>query len=70
MKKYDIKERDVIDLRDVHSKTVGNKLAELTKKLREGKKKTPIENYLIVFLFAGHGILKDGMQALLLNEYD
>ena len=34
------------------------------------KAKKPVEKYLIIFLFAGHGILKDGMQALLYNEYD
>ena len=27
-------------------------------------------NYLTIFLFAGHGILKNGMQCLVLNEYD
>ena len=38
--------------------------------LRKGKKaKQPI-NYLVVILFAGHGILRDGMQSLLFNEYD
>ena len=28
------------------------------------------KNYLIVCMFAGHGILRDGMQTLMLNEYD
>ena len=27
-------------------------------------------NYIVILLFAGHGILKDGMQTLVLNEYD
>ena len=43
---------------------------KLSKRLREGKKARPPENYLVIILFAGHGILKDGMQALLYNEYD
>ena len=29
-----------------------------------------MENFLIIFLFAGHGLLKDGQQVLVLNEYD
>ena len=60
----------MIDLRDESSAKVGEKFAELTKRLREGKRKQPIEKFLIIFLFAGHGILKDGLQALLFNEYD
>ena len=60
----------MIDLRDANSKVVGQTFDALSKKLREGNKKIPMEKYLIVFLFAGHGILKDGMQALLINEYD
>ena len=27
-------------------------------------------NYVVFLLFAGHGILKDGMQHLVLNEFD
>ena len=51
----------MIDLRDEKSKEVSDQFAKLTKRLREGKKKQPIEKFLIIFLFAGHGVLKDGM---------
>ena len=27
-------------------------------------------NYLLIFFFAGHGVLLEGSQAILLNEYD
>ena len=30
----------------------------------------PMERYLIMFLFAGHGLQKDGQQVMLYNEYD
>ena len=42
----------------------------VSKRISDGKKKTPVENYLVIFLFAGHGMLKDGMQVMLYNEYD
>ena len=57
-------------MRDPSSKEVSDAFASISKQLREGKKKMPTENYLLVFLFAGHGILKDGMQCVLYNEYD
>ena len=31
---------------------------------------TPMSRYLIIFLFAGHGLLKDGMQVMAYNEFD
>ena len=71
LKKYSIKKRDVINLG--HNPTgadVTDALAKISKRLREGKKKRPVEKFLLVCLFAGHGILKDGMQSMLLNEYD
>ena len=46
-------------------KVYHNDIANL---LQEGKKNKI--NYLTIFLFAGHGIIKDGMQCLVLNEYD
>ena len=38
--------------------------------LEKAKKARPMENIVIIFLFAGHGILKDGCQTLVLNEFD
>ena len=41
---------------------------EIAALLKKGKKDKI--NYLTIFLFAGHGIMKDGMQCLVLNEFD
>ena len=47
-----------------------SKLAEIRAKLLEGKEATPQVNYLLIFFFAGHGLLKDGGQAVLYNEFN
>ena len=41
---------------------------EIAKLLQEGKQNKI--NYLTIFLFAGHGIMKNGTQCLVLNEFD
>ena len=38
--------------------------------LKAGKKKKPLEKYLLIFLFAGHGLMVDGLQNLVYNEFD
>ena len=38
--------------------------------LRTGKKKKPIDKYLVIFLFAGHGLMVEGQQNLLYNDFD
>ena len=44
---------------------------EIKHKMLEGLMKKPKKiNYVVFLLFAGHGILKDGMQTLVINEYD
>ena len=43
---------------------------ELIEKLVDSQTAKPKVNYLIVYLFAGHGIQKGGLQSLLLNEFD
>ncbi len=45
-------------------------MMKLEKRIRSGKEKSPVENYSVIFFFAGHGVLYDGMQALLLNEFN
>ena len=72
LQKYEIMFEDIYDLSDdptpEETETV---LATISKKVREGKNKCiPIENYLIICLFAGHGVLKDGMQTMMYNVYD
>ena len=41
-------------------KEVEQGFAQISAKLRDGKKKTPMKRYLVIFLFAGHGLQKDG----------
>ena len=52
------------------SKDINDLFADISKQLRADKKKKPVEKTLLLFLFAGHGILKDGIQWLLLNEFE
>ena len=69
--KYEFMEHEILDLsNDPDLKTVTKVIGDLSTKIRKGKRARPVENYLIIFLFAGHGILKDGVQHLLYNEYD
>ena len=42
----------------------------IAKRIKDGKKETPARNFVIICLFAGHGILMDGFQVLLVNEYN
>ena len=43
---------------------------KISSKLNKGKKANPPENYLVIFLFACHGVLYEGNQSIVLNEYD
>ena len=36
----------------------------------DGSKKIPPDQYLLLFLFASHGILKDGTTHVVMNEFD
>ena len=39
-------------------------------RIKQGSKKIPKVNYLVIWLFAGHGVLRNGMQTILFNELD
>ena len=71
LEKFNIKsEEQVYDLsNDPSSALVMEKLIEIKNKLIAGKEAKPPVNYLVIFFFAGHGILKDGGQHILFNEY-
>ena len=47
-----------------------NVLRLITNRLEAGIQVAPRVNYLIIWIFAGHGIVKDGMQSMLLNQFD
>lgn len=39
-------------------------------RLTEGRDGPQKINYLVIFLFAGHGVLHDGQHSMLFNEFD
>ena len=43
---------------------------EVFSRLKAGKNASPKVNYLVIVFIAGHGILKDGGQLILLNEFN
>ena len=68
--KIDDKEDVVVDLSNNPTEKEFEQayLKEIAALLKKGKEDKI--NYLTIFLFAGHGIMKDGMQCLVLNEFD
>ena len=56
--------KDIFDLskRKTSPKDVEKAVSMIFQKLKDGKKKKPkMEKYFIICLFAGHGLLKEGM---------
>ena len=53
---------DIVKLydREPSSKEINEMFDSISTRLRKAKKIKPIDKYLIFFLFASHGILKDG----------
>ena len=43
---------------------------EIQERLKEGRSANPRKNYLVFWLFAGHGLMEKGMQSILCNEFD
>ena len=71
MEKYGIKDDDQIyDLSDDPSdKELEAMFKNVLQKLIQGNQVSRT-NYLLIFFFAGHGVLFEGSQAILLNEFD
>ena len=44
--------------------------SEIALEMDIAKNSRPRENIVVIWLFAGHGILQDGGQTMVLNEYD
>ena len=70
--KYEFMDGDIYKLYedDPSSKEVCKTFETISASLRKSKKSKPIEKYLIFFLFATHGILKDGKQFIFVNEFN
>ena len=70
--KYNIRDEDqVLDLScNPTLKEVNKAFSVIFQKLKAGKKASKKVNYLVIVFIAGHGVLKDGGQIILLNEFD
>ena len=61
LNKYGFKKRNVFNhSNDPTTKEVDYSLKTISKMVRTGKNKKPMEKYLLIFLFAGHGLMHDG----------
>ena len=72
LEKYRISDNDIqFDLTQSPTLAeVKQTFEKISSLLVKGTHAKPKVNYLVFLLFAGHGILKDGMQTLVLNEFD
>ena len=67
LRKYQIEdEEDIYRLNDPTMKEFEGTLKKITRRI----KGQPEEQFLVILLFAGHGILKQGVQNIVLNEFD
>ena len=55
---------------DPTSKQFNTTMEKLQRRFRLSKKNPTKEKYLVFFLFATHGYLRDGVQFILLNGFD
>ena len=71
LKKFKVQEWEELKLSlNPKEDEVTKVIEKLKSMLEEGKSQTPPINYLVMFLFAGHGMIKEGAQVLLYNEFD
>ena len=70
MEKFGVTDpNDIYELENPTHRETMAMFGELDQRLRTGRDSTPRENFLVICLFAGHGVLKDGAQCLIYNEY-
>ena len=74
LEKYGIKDKgnmqNIYMLEDPSLQDIKLMKKKLDKRLRLGKLGPVKTRYTIIWLFAGHGLLADGGQAIVLNEFD
>ena len=70
--RYELQEKDILNLYDddISDKQFSDAINSVSKELRAAKKSSPQEKHLLFVFFASHGILRDGTQWIVLNEYD
>ena len=63
LKKMGLKEENIYRLTNATKAQTHDVISsKINLKLRDGRQKKPHTNYLVVFVFAGHGIQRDGTQ--------
>ena len=65
-KEYLVKSEDIIEIKNLSLKKCEKAYDQLRTRITENAN----TNYLVVHVFAGHGIQADGYQTLLTNEFD
>ena len=65
-KEYLVKSEDIIDMKNWSKKKCKQAYDQLRKRIAEDRG----TNYLVIHVYAGHGIQVDGHQTLLTNEFD
>ena len=71
LEKVGIKSKDdIYDLQDPTSNQLIRTLIEIRKRLKAGLEAQPQENILVICMFACHGILKEGVQNIVFNQFD
>ena len=70
--RYELLDKDIAKLYDDNctDKKIAKTFDEISRRLRAGKKSGSSERYLIFVLLASHGILRDGMTSLVINQFD
>ena len=66
IRQFNIRDQDIIELKNGSLQKCISTYADLTAKLKENKS----QRVLIFHILAGHGSLKDKNQSLILNRYD
>ena len=60
----------MINLREPTKKDLDDSFLKIYKTLKEAEEERPSEKYLVICLFATHGVIKGGTQQIIVNEYD
>ena len=69
---YDIKDKGPIDNKNLYvlnENATLKKIIEVMTSIRMRMKENPDKNFLVIYVLAGHGMICDGKQVVLLNEY-
>ena len=61
LKHYGLLDHNTFNLdQNPTQRQVQQTMLRIRERILQGKRQKPMVNYLVIFLFAGHGLLKDG----------